>query len=108
MAVRATLKPEAASGVRETYEFRVDEEAFHVWVEDGEAETRQGPAVDPALVISGGTRAFPDLAAGRLGPTEALEAGVIRVEGNKDALSRYLEMFEHPAPDQGKGGAREA
>lgn len=95
--VRATLKPEAASGARETYESRVDEEAFHVQIEDGEAKTRQGPAMDPDLVISGGTRAFLDVAAGRLGPTEALESGVIRAEGDRAALSRYLEMFEGPA-----------
>src|SRR5215207_4475051 len=44
VAVRAALKPGAASGARETYEFRIDEEVFHVRIEDGEAETRQGTA----------------------------------------------------------------
>jgi DNA-binding HxlR family transcriptional regulator len=99
VAVRAALEPGAAS---ETYEFRVDEEAFHVRVEDGEAEARQGPAVNPDLIIRGGTRAFLDLAAGRLGPAEAMESGVIRFEGDRDALARCLEMFGVPAA-RGKG-----
>ena len=108
VAVRAALKLGATSGTREIYEFRVDEEVFHVRVEDGKVETLQGRAVDPNLVICGGTRTFLDLAAGRLKPTEALEAGEIRAEGDRDALARYLEMFERPATNQEKGGVREA
>lgn len=103
VAVRAALEPGAAS---ETYEFRVDEEAFHVRVEDGEAEARQGPAVNPDLVIQGATRAFLDLAAGRLGPAEAMESGVIRFEGHRDALARCLRMFGVPAARE-KGEAIE-
>lgn len=96
VAMRAALEP--ASGARETYEFRVDEEAFHVRVEDGETEAWQGPApTNPDLVIRGGTQAFLDLAAGRLGPTEAMESGVIQFEGDRDALARCLEMFGAPA-----------
>ncbi|MDP8952568.1 MAG: winged helix-turn-helix transcriptional regulator [Actinomycetota bacterium] len=102
VAVRAALDPGAANEARETYEFRVDEEAFHVRVEDGEIEARQGPAVNPDLVIRGATQAFLDLAAGRIGPAEAMESGVIRFEGDRDALSRCLEMFGVPAA-QGKG-----
>ncbi len=106
VAVRATLEPGVTNGTRETYEFRVDEEAFHVRVEDGEIEARQGPAVGPDLVIRGATQAFLDLAAGRLGPTEAMESGVIRFEGPRDTLARCLEMFGVPDA-QGKGEAQD-
>jgi hypothetical protein len=32
VAMRSALKPEAARGLQETYEFRIDEEAFHLRV----------------------------------------------------------------------------
>ena len=92
-AMRSTLKPEAARGLRETYEFHVDEEAFHVRVKDGEVGALQGPAVEPDLVVRGSARAFLALAAGHLEPTEALESGEFRIEGEREALARCLEMF---------------
>jgi DNA-binding HxlR family transcriptional regulator len=97
VAMRSALEPKVASEIRETYEFRIDEEAFHVRVEDGEAKARQGPAVNPDLVMRGNTRALLALATGRLGPAEALESGEIQVEGSQDALARCLKMFESSA-----------
>jgi DNA-binding HxlR family transcriptional regulator/putative sterol carrier protein len=93
VAMRSALKPEAARGLRETYEFRIDEEAFRLRVKDGEVETLRGPAVEPDLVLRGDTRAFLALAAGRLEPSEALESGEIRIEGDQDTLARCLQVF---------------
>jgi DNA-binding HxlR family transcriptional regulator/putative sterol carrier protein len=95
-AMRSNLKTEAAHGVRETYEFHIDEETFHVRVEGGEIETLQGPAVEPDLVLSGSTRAFLDLAARQIEPAEAFESGAFRIEGEQEALARCLEMFGLP------------
>jgi DNA-binding HxlR family transcriptional regulator/putative sterol carrier protein len=92
-AMRSTFKTETAHGVQETYEFHVDEEAFHVQVKDREVETLQGPAVDPDLVVRGSTRTFLALAARQLEPADALESGEIRIEGEQEALTRCLEMF---------------
>ena len=97
VAMRSALEPKVASGIRETYEFRIDEEAFHVRVEDGEAKAWQGPAVEPDLVIRGDTRAFLALAAGQLRPAEALESGEIQADGSQDALVLCLKMFESSA-----------
>ena len=97
VAMRSALEPKVASEIRETYEFRIDEEAFHVRVEDGEAKAWQGPAVEPDLVIRGDTRAFLALAAGQLRPAEALESGEIQADGSQDALALCLKMFESSA-----------
>jgi len=93
VALQSTLKPPAAGGSRETYEFRVDDEVFHVRAEGDDVETRQGPASDPDLIVGGDTETLLGIATGRLGPAEAVELGVIRVEGNRDALSRCLAML---------------
>ncbi len=93
VAVRSGLDPGAASDVRETYEFRVTGEVFHVRVRDGEAKAWQGPASEPDLIVSGETQAFLALAAGQLEPADAIESGSIRIEGDHNALARCLKMF---------------
>lgn len=93
VAMRSALKQEAARGLQETYEFRIDKEAFHLRIKDGEVEALQGPAVDPELVVRGSTQAFLALVAGQLEPAEALESGEIRIEGEQETLARCLEIF---------------
>jgi DNA-binding HxlR family transcriptional regulator/putative sterol carrier protein len=93
VAMRSALKQEAARGLQEIYEFRIDEEAFHLRIKDGEVEALQEPAVNPDLVVRGSTQAFLALVAGQLEPAEALESGEIRIEGEQETLARCLEIF---------------
>ena len=93
VAMRSALKQEAARGLQETYEFHIDGEAFHLRVKDGEGEALQGPAVDPDLVVRGGTQAFLALVAGQLESAEALESGEMQIEGEQETLARCLEIF---------------
>jgi DNA-binding HxlR family transcriptional regulator/putative sterol carrier protein len=93
VALQSTLKPSAAGGTRETYEFRVDDEVFHVRAEGDETEIRLGPAADPDLIVGGDTETFLDVAAGRLAPAEAVDTGAIQAEGDREALARCLAML---------------
>ena len=56
VALQSSLELEAVPGRKETYEFRVDGDLFHVQVEGDEAEVRQGPAADPDLINRGARR----------------------------------------------------
>src|SRR5919106_1158306 len=102
--MRSALKQEAARGLQETYEFRIDEEAFHLRVKDGEVEALQGPAVDPDLVVKGDTQAFLALATGRVEPKEALGSGEIRIEGDQEILARCVEVLGLSLPPKEKTG----
>jgi len=93
VAMRSALKRAAPYGLQETYEFHIDEKAFHLRVRDGEVEALQGPAVDPDLVVWGDTQAFLALATGRVEPKEALDSGEIRIEGDQEILARCLEVL---------------
>jgi DNA-binding HxlR family transcriptional regulator len=94
MALRSLFEPEAG-GPRETYEFRIDGEAFHLRVEGGAVEARQGAADAPGVVVSGGAGVFLALTAGRLAPEEALESGKVRIEGDQEGavVGRCLRML---------------
>jgi DNA-binding HxlR family transcriptional regulator/putative sterol carrier protein len=102
VALQSSLKLEAVRGRKETYEFRVDGESFHVQVEGDEAEVRQGSAVDPDLIISGETETLLSVAAGRLTLAEAIEAGAIATEGDRGSLARCLAVLGSPGRDGGK------
>jgi DNA-binding HxlR family transcriptional regulator len=102
VALRSSLDPKVGPARKETYEFRVDGELFHVQVEGDEAEVRQGPAGDPDLIISGDTETLLSVAAGRLMLAEAVEAGAIATEGDRGSLARCLAMLGSSDGDGGK------
>ncbi len=94
LALRSLLREEAVDGQRETYELRIDGEAFHLRVEGGAVEARQGPAEAPDVVVAGGSGTLLALCAGRLDLDEALGSGGVRIEGGDDeAVSRCLRML---------------
>ena len=93
VAVKSVLKAEATAETSESYEFRVDDEVFHVRIEDGETEVRQGSAADPALVVRSNTQTLLAVAAGRAEPAEALASGVIGMEGDRGARQRCVRML---------------
>lgn len=93
VALQSMLKSEATGETKESYEFRVDDEVFHVWVADGETGVRQGPAADPGLVVRSDTQMLLALAARRIEPEEAVASGSIRIEGDLDARERCMKML---------------
>jgi DNA-binding HxlR family transcriptional regulator/putative sterol carrier protein len=101
VALQSSLELEAVRGRKETYEFRVDGELFHVQVDGDEPVLRQGPAADPDLTISGDTETLLGVAAGRLTLAEAVEAGAIATEGDRGPLARCLAMLGSPDGDGG-------
>jgi DNA-binding HxlR family transcriptional regulator len=88
MALRSALEEGAAGGRPSTYEFRIDGEAFHMRVGDGEevegVEAKQGSAPDPDLVITGEAEGFLAVVSGRLGPEEAVQSGALRAQGERE------------------------
>lgn len=93
VALRSVLKAEATGETRESYEFRVDDEVFHVWVANGETEVRQGSAPDPDLVVHSDTQTLLAVAAGRMEPAEAVASGAVGMEGDLDTRERCMKML---------------
>jgi DNA-binding HxlR family transcriptional regulator/putative sterol carrier protein len=96
MALRSLFEPGANDGLRETYEFHIDGEAFHLRVDDGAVEARQGSAEAPDVTVYGETHTFLALASGRLEADKALESGEIQLHGNPNAHARCLKMLKSP------------
>jgi DNA-binding HxlR family transcriptional regulator/putative sterol carrier protein len=98
LAMRTVFNAEAAVGVRETYEFRVDGDVFHVRIDDGRMDARQGPAPDPQVVISTDVETLLTVAAHQLNPLDAVAEGKAEVSGDPAAAIRCVEIFGFPQP----------
>lgn len=84
---------EAARGVRETYQYLVDDSAFHFIVDDGSIEVRDGRVDDPSVVVTTDEETWADIASGRTTASSAAAAGALILTGDRQAVRRLGEIF---------------
>jgi DNA-binding HxlR family transcriptional regulator len=96
LAMEAFFDGVAADGVRAVYEFRVDDEVFHVRVADGAVEAAHGPAQLPDATLNTTADLLIHLAEGRKTLREAIKDEATTVSGDKDALRRLGTLFRRP------------
>ena len=92
--VRARLHPDQAPGVTESYEFRVDDQVFHVQLEDGRGDVRPGPAADPAFVATSDLGTLLAIGSGQLTVEEAIAAGRLDVEADPEVAERAWAVLD--------------
>ena len=90
-AIQSNFDPEAARGVRESYEFRVDGETFNVAVDDGTLRVEAGPASDPALTVTTDLMTF--IALGQMSAEEAGRSDKVTIEGDPAARRRCARIL---------------
>jgi putative sterol carrier protein len=91
--MRAAFRPEAAKGVRETYECHIGDEVFHFRVENGSAEVAQGSAPSPNLIIRADFKSLHAVVSRQVYPTEAIDSGRVEIQGDPAALLRCIDIF---------------
>jgi DNA-binding HxlR family transcriptional regulator/putative sterol carrier protein len=95
LALRATFRPEAARGLRVSYELRLGEIVFHARIDKGALKVVEGPLADADLVLETDLT-LRKLMSGELSPREAIKAGKVRVTGKRELLDRFVEIFHIP------------
>ncbi|MFF2365486.1 winged helix-turn-helix transcriptional regulator [Streptomyces sp. NPDC058122] len=98
LGLRACFDPEAATGLRAVYEFRIDDEIFHARIDDGTIEALHGPAQHPDATVTTGTDAFLRLTGQGLTWAEAIASGAASASGDSEALRRLGGLFRMPTP----------
>lgn len=92
LAIKAFFHPEQARGVDETYELHLGHEVLQVWIQDGALRVQQGQTRTADAVLFTEMPVFMGLFSGQIQPDEALASGLARIEGDSDALSRFLRL----------------
>jgi DNA-binding HxlR family transcriptional regulator len=102
-ALPALFDAEAARGLTESYVLRVGDDAFTARLEEGELSTSMGDAEGADLRFEVDMDSFFALASGDLPPAEAVEQGLLTLEGDLASLERFFSVFSFaprgaPAP----------
>lgn len=106
LGLRSCFVPEAAAGLRATYEFRIGDEVFHADIDDGTIATLHGPAQRPDVIIDADEDLFAEIASGRKDLAAGLRDGSAVATGDSDLLRRLGDLFIRPsAQDRPAGSA---
>jgi DNA-binding HxlR family transcriptional regulator len=99
LAMRTMFNPEAAKGLRATYQLLLGEELFHAKVSGGRFEIEPGEVKEPDATIRAQNHMdLVDVVFNGRSLGDALEAGEIAIEGDRKAAERYVNLF--PLPDE--------
>lgn len=83
----------AASGVRETYQYVIGDEAFYFVVDDGSIELHDGRAEAAAVVVTADNDTWAKVASGRIRTSAAIASGALIVSGDPEAWQRLRRIF---------------
>jgi DNA-binding HxlR family transcriptional regulator len=97
LAMQAVFDSDAARGVEETYELRVDGDVLYARVHEGAVEAVQGAAQAPDLTLTTDADTLLEIAAGRLTFAQAARQKRLAVDGDPEALTRFSLIFPRPA-----------
>ncbi|MFI7677470.1 winged helix-turn-helix transcriptional regulator [Actinophytocola sp. NPDC049390] len=95
VALKATFLPEAARGVRVSYELRINDHVLNARIDDGVLDVAPGPLPGADAVLDLGFVLLA-LMTGEMTADDVLATGQARVEGDPALLHRFVEMFQLP------------
>ena len=98
LSLRTMFDGRAAGGLRASYEFRLGEDRFRALVEGGRFEISRGTAERPDAIVETDSDTFAGLVYAGRPLSEALEAGDLKVDGDRALLEHFLGLFPLPEP----------
>jgi DNA-binding HxlR family transcriptional regulator len=96
LTLKTFFRPEQAQGINETYELHIDNEVLQVRIKAGEIHVQQGEALEADMILHADMPIYLELLRGQIPPDEAISRGLIRIEGDPAALSRFLNVCGAP------------
>jgi DNA-binding HxlR family transcriptional regulator len=96
LGLRALFQPEAARGLRAAYELRFGDMVVHALVDDGGLAVGEGPPPEGVDLVLETDSVLRPVLAGETSLDEAIETGLIRFDGDRDLLDRFVEVFRIP------------
>lgn len=99
VACRAYCRSESTVGVRATIELRLDDGVFHVVLDDGRVEVRDGHAADPDLLVETANESLLGLLSGGIDAAELSETGAMRLDGEEALLPTLVAALPFPRLD---------
>jgi DNA-binding HxlR family transcriptional regulator len=105
LSFRTMFDPQAADRLRASYELRLGEDRFYAVVADGQFEVARGSAERPDAIIETDPATLAALVYEGRELTKALRSEDIKIEGDEEAVERFLKLFPLPEPTSPAVGA---
>ena len=105
LSLRTMFDPRVAAGLSASYELRLGEESFRAVVEDGRFEIVRGSLDRPDAVIETDPATMTAVVYEGRPLEEAIRSGQMKVEGDRSAVERFLDLFPLPEPAEPALGA---
>jgi DNA-binding HxlR family transcriptional regulator len=100
VALRAMFRSDAALQLTARYDLRIDGEMFVVDVKEGKIQVGPGPAPHADLTLTANLSTLSGLVSGELTPSAAVRSGKAIIVGERQALQRFVKLFDWSArPD---------
>ena len=97
LAAVTSAPPQLTRGIRETYDFTIGTERFHILVEHDRALPRSGPSpVSADVTVDCDVQTLLMLDAGTLTPAAARRTRGARIDGDADAVRRAFGIMRRP------------
>lgn len=96
LAIKAFFRPEMAREIDETYELNLGDEVINVRFKDGEIRIHQGQGRKALAVFHSDIPSWMAVFSGQVTPDQAVASGMVRVEGDPQALQRFLQFSATP------------
>ena len=101
VAMRSIFDAQAAAGLAETYEIRIDDLVFEVRIREGRLTTSEGRSANPDAIFRMDVETLNALMFSQLAPAAALKRGRVEiVKGDRRAFDRFVKIigFHRPIP----------
>lgn len=98
LSFRTMFDPERAAGFGASYEFRLGEDRFRAEVAGGRLEIERGSAERPDATVETDAGTLAALVYDDLELDDALSSGELEINGDREAVERYLALFPLPEP----------
>jgi DNA-binding HxlR family transcriptional regulator len=98
LSFRTMFDPERAAGLGASYEFRLGEDRFRAEVAGGRLEIERGSAERPDASVETDAGTLAALVYDDLELDDALSSGELEINGDREAVERYLALFPLPEP----------
>lgn len=97
LTLKTFFRPEQAQGLDETYALYVDNEVLQVQIRAGEIHVQQGEPRHADMALHTDMSTYLGLLTGAISPDAAIACGLARVEGDPEALRRFITLCGLPA-----------
>ena len=98
LALKTTFDPERARGLRATFALRLGDDRFRVTVADGNIDVARGEPERPDATIDTTSATLRGIVFGGRKIADARRSGALKLDGDKAAVTRLLQLFPLASP----------